>query len=225
MSVMVSSARLLLLSTSLNRSKIALNAAGSAGYFLKADALATDAKNDFNKPLFMLCSINYLRRNTLHTEASCIHPYRIAQHSVSPIVRRALRPFQCTPYRFFQLLDLYGLGEKVMHVSPQRLDGRVEIGEGRDHDDLGLGIKLFHRSQNLHPVDPLHLIVGDDHIDFFFLQPRQRRLGTEEGFYGITLLLERELCHIAHNLIIINDHDFATIHRSSPLFYTRAALL
>jgi hypothetical protein len=76
-----------------------------------------------------------------------------------------------------------------------------------DHDHDDIGIQLAGTGEDLHPIDPGHLEVGEDDLGALALEQRQRALTVGRRHAGIVVPAE-EAAPVGDDVrLVVDDQD------------------
>ncbi len=98
------------------------------------------------------------------------------------------------------------LRDVVVRAELHGLDGRLDIGDGRDHDHFDLVALFAHLPQQLQAADARQAYVEQHQVHAVLPQPRQAVLGRRHGHHAV-VALENRRERVSHPLIVIDDQD------------------
>ena len=104
-------------------------------------------------------------------------------------------------------VDLERLAQIVAGAQPHCLDRRLGRRKGRDHDAQDVRIDALGGAQDLDAAHVSHLDVGDQQIDAFPLQNRDRGgagLGEQDV---VPLAFQNDREQLAHRSLVVDDED------------------
>jgi hypothetical protein len=124
---------------------------------------------------------------------------------------------RCPPDRDRERLDLDRLGDEVVGPGADRADRGLEAAERGQHQHGDVGAVGDHALAQLEAGHPLHVEIGDDHVDVVVGDRRHRIGAVAERDDLEPALLEAERDQVDHLALVI-DHEHAghAAPRSAP---------
>ena len=105
-----------------------------------------------------------------------------------------------------QLVVVEVLGDVVIGAVLHRLHGRLDLADGRDHDDFDERVVLPDDAQDLEAADPRQAHVEQNQIDVFAIQDREGGFATGHAEHVVVTLQDRRQ-RVAHALVVVDDED------------------
>ncbi len=96
------------------------------------------------------------------------------------------------------------LGDVMIRAVLDRLHGRLDLADRRDHDDFDQAVVLFDDPQHFEAADARQPDVEQHQIDVFAIQDRERGLAARYPQHAV-LALEDRREGVAHPLIVVDD--------------------
>jgi hypothetical protein len=110
-------------------------------------------------------------------------------------------------HRDRERLDLDRLGDEVVRAGADRTHRRLERAERGEHQHRDVGAIRHHLFAELEPGHPLHVEIGDDHVDVV-LRDRSDGIGAVgKRDDRETALLEPERDQIDHLALVVDHED------------------
>ena len=113
--------------------------------------------------------------------------------------------------------QLGALADVVEGSGVERLDGNLRVIDGGDDDDHGVRRDAARVLEHLHAGDLGHAHVGDDNIVESGVDLAASLLAGGHRLHAVSLVLERDLQHLADGALVIADQDVSHDYLLSSL--------
>ncbi len=105
-----------------------------------------------------------------------------------------------------QLVVIEVLGDVVVGAVLHRLDGGLDLVDGRDHDALDEAVVLLDDPQHVEAADAGQAHVEQDQVDVFLAQEHEGGLAARHRQHAVIPLQDRRQ-RVAHPLVVVADQD------------------
>ena len=98
------------------------------------------------------------------------------------------------------------LGDVVIGAVLHRLHGRLDLVDGRDHDDLDEAVVFLDDAKHLEAADAGQPDIEQNQVDVLAIQNGQSRLSAATREHAV-LPLQNRGQRVAHPLVVVDDED------------------